>query len=73
MLEKGLCLVLRQHEGRGDVRVDEVAQDEIHDPILAPEGYRGLAPLRGKRMQALSSTAGKDQRQDPCFSLEVHR
>jgi hypothetical protein len=43
-----------------DARVDETIQDKINNPVLAAEGNRRLGPYRGKRFQALSRTAGKD-------------
>jgi hypothetical protein len=73
VLEKRLCFVLRQNEGRGDVRVDEVAQNEIDDSILPSEWYGWFAPLRRERVQSLAPTAGEDQRQNPCIPLEAHR
>ena len=69
VLQQRLALELREDVDGVDARVDEVAEDEVDDAVLAPERYRRLGALLGQRKQARAFAAGQDDAEDP----ESHR
>src|SRR5262249_10153006 len=64
MLEQRLALELGQDVDRVDAGVDEVAQDEVDDAVLASERDRGLCPLLGEREEPGSLAAGEYDSED---------
>ena len=63
MLQERLAAELRQHIDRINARVDEVAQHEVDDPILASKGDGRFGPFVGKRSKPCSLAAGEDDTQ----------
>ncbi len=57
-----LGLVLGEHIDGGDLGVDQVAQDEVHDAVAVGERQRRLRVLRGQRVQARAFAAGQHDR-----------
>src|SRR5687767_6525000 len=64
MLDERFGLVLREHVDRGNARIDEVAQDEIDEPVAAGKRHRWLGVLRGQRMEPRPFTACQHHRDD---------
>jgi len=60
VLDQRLRLVLHHHVDAVDLRVHQIAEDEVGDTVTAAEGNRGLGPLRGQRMQPGTLAAGQD-------------
>jgi hypothetical protein len=65
VLEQRLALELGEHVDRVDARVDEVAQDEVDDAVLAPERHRRLRPLLGQGKEAGTLPPGQDDPENP--------
>ena len=63
VLQQRLALELRQHVDRINARVDQVAQDEIDDPILASERNRRLGAFLGQRIEPGTLAAGEHDSQ----------
>ena len=61
--QQRLALELHQHVDREDAAVDEIAEHEVDDPVLAGERHRRLRALIGQRRQPRSLAAGKHERQ----------
>ena len=59
VLEQRLAAELRQDIDRIDARVDEVAQDEIDDPVLAAERDGRLGPFLCERIEPSALAAGQ--------------
>jgi hypothetical protein len=57
VLEQGLTAELGEHVNGVDAGVDEVAEDEIDDPVFAPKGDRrlGTFPREGKEPRSLTT------------------
>src|SRR5579884_1788435 len=64
VVDQRLGLVLHEDVQRVDPRVDEVAQDEVDDPVLAPERHGGLAALLRQRVETLALAAGQHDPED---------
>ena len=65
VLQQRLAAELRQHVDRVDSGVDEVAQDEIDDAVLAAKGNGRFGPLLGERIKPRSLAAGQHDAQHP--------
>ena len=63
VLEQRLAAELGEHIDGVDSGIDEIAQDEIDDPIFAAERDGGLGTFPGKRKEPGSFTAGEDDAQ----------
>ena len=63
VLQQRLAAELRQHIDGIDPRVDEIAQHEVDDPVLAAKGDGRFGPFVGKRSQPRSLAAGEDDAQ----------
>jgi len=59
VLQQRLAAELRQHVDRVDARVDEVAEHEVDDTVLASERNGRLGPLLGQRVEPRSFPAGQ--------------
>ena len=66
MLEQRLAAELREHIDGVDSGVDEIAEDEINDPVFAAKGNRRLRPLlrKGKEPRPLASGEYDSQHSD---------
>jgi len=65
VLKQGLAAELGQHVNRVNAGVDEVAEDEIDDPVLAPEGDRGLGTFPREWIEPRTFAAGKYDSEHP--------
>jgi len=63
MLQQRLTAELGEHVDRVDPGIDEIAEDEIDDPVLASKGDGRFGPFIGKGCQARSLAAGEDDAQ----------
>ena len=63
VLQQRLAAELRQHVDRVDAGVDEIAQDEIDDAILAAERNGRFGAFLGQRIEPGSFTAGEHDAQ----------
>ena len=63
VLQQGLAAELGQHIDGIDSRVDEVAQHEVDNPVLAAKRYGRFGPFVGQRRQSGSLAAGEDDAQ----------
>ena len=61
MLEQRLAAELGEHVDRVDAGVDEIAEHEIDDPVLASEGNCRLGALAREGEKAGSFAAGEDE------------
>ena len=61
---EAVALVLREHDDPAVVRVGEVGQREVDQPVVAAERYGGLGAVGGQRRQALALAAGQHHRED---------
>ena len=59
VLEQRLALELGEDVDRVEARVDEVAEDEVDDAVLAPEGNGGLGALLGEGIEASALASGE--------------
>jgi hypothetical protein len=59
MLEQRLAAELGEHVDRVDSGIDEIAEDEIDDPVLASEGNRRLGAFSSEGKQAGSLATGE--------------
>ena len=59
MLEQGLALELDQDVNRVDARVDQVAQNEIDDPVPPAEGDRRFGALANIRLAGIAQMEGR--------------
>ena len=59
MLEQRLAAELGEHVDRVDSGIDEIAEDEIDDPVFASERNRRLGAFPGKGKEPGSFAAGK--------------
>src|ERR1035438_5835216 len=64
VLQQRLAAELGQHVHRVDARVDEIAQDEIDDPVLASKRNSRLGALLGERPEPGTFAAGQNDAQD---------
>src|ERR1035438_6667767 len=63
VLQQGLAAELGEHIDGVDPRVDEVAQHEVDNPVLASKRDGRFGPFIGKRSQPRSLAAGEDDAQ----------
>jgi len=74
---EAVALVLGEYGDPQDVRVHQVGQREVDQPVETGEGHGGLRPVVGQRGEPLALTAGQDDAQDSRFghlhSFERHR
>ena len=61
VLEQGLALELGEDVDRVDPGIDEVAEDEVDDAVLAGERDSGLGPLLGEREEAGALPPGQNE------------
>ena len=61
---EAVALVLRQHDDLVVVRVDQVREREVDQPVVAAERDGGLGAVGGQRGEALALAAGQHHRQD---------
>ena len=65
MLQQRLAAELGEHVDRVDSGVDEIAEDEIDDPVFASEGNRRLGAFAGEGKEPGSFAAGEYDAQHP--------
>ena len=65
MLQQRLALELDQDIDRIDAGIDQIAENEIDDPVTAAKGYRRLRSFLGQRIKAGSLPAGQHKREHP--------
>ena len=63
---EAVALVLRQHHDLVVVRVDQVREREVDQPVVAAERHGGLGAVGGQRREALALAAGQHHRRAPC-------
>ena len=61
---QGVGLVLGQDADAAQAGVDEVGEDEVDEPIGAPERHCWLGSVSGQRHQSLALPAREDHRKD---------
>jgi len=57
VLDERFGLVLREHVDAADSRIDQVAEDEVDDPVAVGEGKRRLGLFGGERIEPRAFTA----------------
>ena len=71
MLQQRLALELDQDIDRVDAGIDEVAENEIDDPVTAAEGYCRLRSFFRERIKAGSFPAGQHKREHPKLHVRL--
>ncbi len=72
VLDERVRLELREHLDLHQPRVDEVVEDEVDDPVTPPERDRRLGTVPRERVEALSHSAGQDDREDVAVLKNLH-
>jgi hypothetical protein len=63
VLDQRLRLVLNHHVDAADLRVHQVTEHEVGDPVAAAERHRRLGAFCSQRMQPGTLAAGQDHRE----------
>jgi hypothetical protein len=65
VLQQGLAPELNQHIDGVDAGVDQIAQDEVDDPVPASERNGGFGAFLGERIKPRAPAPGQHERKNP--------
>ena len=63
VLQQRLALKLYEHINGVDPGINQITQNEIDNPVSAPEGYGRLGPFLSERIESGPFTSGQHERE----------